>query len=98
MEIFCEKCQKNVGKIADEKIPVGKKVSISCPKCGDKIYFARPAEMSGSAGTGAQKEPKKPSPAIGGKPAPGSAALAGGPGRWFSLRVRRGSRRLAQHP
>ena len=51
MDIFCENCQKNVGRIADEKIPVGKKVSIGCPKCGEKIHFARPAEMSGTAGT-----------------------------------------------
>lgn len=49
MDIFCENCQKNVGRIADEKIPVGKKVSIGCPKCGEKIHFARPAEMSGAA-------------------------------------------------
>lgn len=48
MDIFCENCQKNVGKIADEKIPVGKKLSVSCPKCGENIHFARPAEMSGA--------------------------------------------------
>ncbi len=60
MDIFCEKCQQNVGKIADEKIPVGKKVSISCPKCGDKIYFARPAEMSVSAASAPTSTEKTP--------------------------------------
>jgi hypothetical protein len=60
MDIFCEKCQEKVGQIADEKIPVGKKVSVSCPKCGDKIYFARPAEMSGVA---APPQPTAPAPA-----------------------------------
>jgi hypothetical protein len=78
MDIFCEKCQQNVGKIADEKIPVGKKVSISCPKCGDKIYFARPAEMSGPA---ASPQPTGPAPASIEKPtAVKTSTAAGDPG------------------
>ncbi len=58
MDIFCENCQKNVGKIADEKIPVGKKVNIGCPKCGEKIYFARAVNMSGATAS-----PQPPDPA-----------------------------------
>ncbi|MFN2366607.1 MAG: hypothetical protein ABR523_09140 [Desulfurivibrionaceae bacterium] len=46
MDIFCEKCQKQVGRIADEKIPPGKKLSVACPKCGEKIYFEKPGEFS----------------------------------------------------
>lgn len=46
MDIFCEKCQKKVGQITDEKIPVGKKLSVSCPKCGEKIHFVKPVDFS----------------------------------------------------
>lgn len=46
MDIFCEKCQKKVGQIADEKIPVAKKLSVSCPKCGEKIHFMKPVDSS----------------------------------------------------
>jgi hypothetical protein len=45
MDIFCEKCQKLVGQIADEKIPSGKKISVNCPKCGEKIYFEKLEEF-----------------------------------------------------
>ncbi|MDF1578259.1 MAG: hypothetical protein P1P81_07435 [Desulfobulbales bacterium] len=47
MDIFCEKCQKQVGRIADEKIPGGRKLSVGCPRCGEKIYFEKPEEFSG---------------------------------------------------
>ena len=60
MDIFCENCQKNVGKIADEKIPVGKKLSVACPKCGEKIHFAKAVEMSGG---GASSRPPVSPPA-----------------------------------
>lgn len=46
MEIFCVSCQKKVGKIADEKIPSGKKMSVSCPECSEKIYFIKPEDFS----------------------------------------------------
>jgi len=42
MDIFCQKCQQLVGKIADEKIPVGQKASVKCPRCGEKISLFRP--------------------------------------------------------
>ncbi len=36
MDITCDSCQSKF-KIADEKIPEGKTVSLSCPKCKSKI-------------------------------------------------------------
>jgi uncharacterized membrane protein/DNA-directed RNA polymerase subunit RPC12/RpoP len=41
MDIFCQKCQKRVGQVADEKIPVGQKASVKCPVCGEKIILGR---------------------------------------------------------
>jgi hypothetical protein len=73
VDIFCERCQLKVGRIPDEKIPVGKKLSVNCPICGEKIHFAKPVELSAdfdilddesvfrSGTTGA--EPGAPSPA-----------------------------------
>ena len=49
MEIFCVKCQKKVGQIADEKIPTGKKMSVSCPECREKIHFVKPVDFSSEA-------------------------------------------------
>jgi len=49
MDIFCEKCQKMVGQVADDKIPAGKKVNVSCPKCGEKIHFSRPGDASSTS-------------------------------------------------
>lgn len=46
MEIFCGKCQKRVGQVADEKIPVGQKASVTCPTCGEKIILSRPAPIT----------------------------------------------------
>jgi hypothetical protein len=46
VEIFCEKCQLNVGQIPDEKVPAGKKLSVSCPKCGERIHFTKPVESA----------------------------------------------------
>lgn len=43
MEIYCQKCQKRVGQVADEKIPVGQKASVKCPACGEKIILSRVA-------------------------------------------------------
>lgn len=36
MQVTCEQCEAKF-KIPDEKIPVGKKVSVRCPKCQGKI-------------------------------------------------------------
>ncbi len=58
MDIFCVKCQKKVGQIADEKIPVGKKMSVSCPECKEKIHFVKPVDFSAEAIL--QEEPSGP--------------------------------------
>lgn len=41
MDIFCQKCQQSVGQVADARIPVGKKASVKCPVCGEKIVLSR---------------------------------------------------------
>lgn len=41
MDITCDKCQSKF-KIADEKIPKGKTVTIRCPKCEDRISVNSP--------------------------------------------------------
>ncbi len=61
MDIFCGKCQKKVGQIADEKIPVAKKMSVSCPECGEKIHFVKPVDFSAEAIL--QEESSVPPPA-----------------------------------
>lgn len=60
MEITCDKCQSKF-KIPDEKLPAGKKVTLPCPKCKEKIIVG----PSGPA-TPAQKqeEPTKAEPAV----------------------------------
>lgn len=41
MQVFCESCQKVVGKIPDEKIPADKSVKVKCPKCTGMITLSR---------------------------------------------------------
>ena len=41
MKIFCENCQKFVGRVPDEKLPEGKRISIKCPQCSTKITFSK---------------------------------------------------------
>lgn len=41
MDITCDKCQSKF-KIAEEKIPKGKTVTIRCPKCEDRISVSSP--------------------------------------------------------
>ncbi len=67
MEIFCQNCQKRVGQIADEKIPVGQRASVTCPQCGEKIYLSRSApEAAPGITTGAVKAatPNAPPPGV----------------------------------
>ncbi len=45
MEITCENCDGKF-KIADEKIPEGKTVSLSCPKCKNKISVKREVKQA----------------------------------------------------
>jgi len=40
MDVFCGKCQKTVGKVDDSKIVPGRKVTVSCPHCGEKITLS----------------------------------------------------------
>ena len=54
MEITCDSCQAKL-KIPDEKIPAGKKATVTCPKCKGKITItpdaeSRPEETDKSAG------------------------------------------------
>jgi len=42
MEIYCQTCQKRVGQVADEKIPVGRPARVKCPQCGEQISLIRP--------------------------------------------------------
>ncbi|MDY6823961.1 MAG: zinc-ribbon domain-containing protein [Thermodesulfobacteriota bacterium] len=51
MDISCEKCGTSF-KVADEKLPPGKTVSMRCPKCKGKISIAVPG---GQNGAGAKK-------------------------------------------
>lgn len=44
MKIFCDNCRQTVGQVPDEKVPVGKKISVKCPKCSQKIVFSRSAQ------------------------------------------------------
>ncbi len=67
MEIFCQNCQKRVGKIADEKIPVGQRASVKCPQCGEKIFLTRPnPEVAPGITPGASNAaaPKPPPPGV----------------------------------
>ena len=43
MEIICQSCQGKL-KIADEKLPVGKTVTLKCPRCNTKLGVTRPEE------------------------------------------------------
>ena len=43
MEITCDSCQAKL-KIPDEKIPAGKKATVTCPKCKGKITITPDAE------------------------------------------------------
>jgi DNA-directed RNA polymerase subunit RPC12/RpoP len=80
MEIFCQKCRKRVGQIADEKIPLGQRASVKCPQCGEKIILTRPSPaaapglMPGAADAAASSPPPP------GSEIPGRAEGAGGSG------------------
>ena len=47
MNIICENCQSKF-KIADEKIPAGKRATVACPKCKGKISLG---DKMGAAAT-----------------------------------------------
>ncbi|MDY6905097.1 MAG: zinc-ribbon domain-containing protein [Thermodesulfobacteriota bacterium] len=50
MDISCENCG-NSFKVADEKLPAGKTVSIKCPKCKEKTSFPVPAKTENQSGS-----------------------------------------------
>jgi CheY-like chemotaxis protein len=43
MEIICQSCQGKL-KVADEKLPAGKAVSLKCPRCNAKLSVTRPED------------------------------------------------------
>jgi HD-like signal output (HDOD) protein len=59
MKVTCEGCKKTF-KVADEKIPTGKKVQVHCPVCRSIIKLSRPEPAAGSRGEGTETvEPLK---------------------------------------
>jgi len=42
MEILCDFCQVKLS-IPDEKLPAGQRVSVKCPRCGNKLIIEAPA-------------------------------------------------------
>ncbi len=46
MNIICDNCQSKF-RIADEKLPVGKRTTVACPKCKGKILLAPQKRFSG---------------------------------------------------
>ncbi len=61
MEVICKQCQSKF-KIPNEKIPKGRVLSLTCPKCNNKISIDTRPDASLS--------PEKP-PAVSAKPKPG---------------------------
>ncbi len=47
MDIICDNCQSKF-RISDEKIPVGQRTTVACPKCKGKILLAPQKRSSGS--------------------------------------------------
>ncbi len=41
MKVFCMICQKTVGQVPDDKIPIDRSVTAKCPHCGEKIELQR---------------------------------------------------------
>ncbi|MFC1524523.1 hypothetical protein ACFL6N_07010, partial [Thermodesulfobacteriota bacterium] len=44
MLVYCEDCEKNIGRIDDEKIPANTQIATKCPQCGNRIILSRPGE------------------------------------------------------
>lgn len=49
MEVFCGKCGRVVGRVDDGKIVPGKRVTVACPVCGEKILLASGEEKGREA-------------------------------------------------
>jgi hypothetical protein len=45
MEIICQNCNGKL-KVADDKLPEGKTVTLKCPRCQSKISVTRPAQKA----------------------------------------------------
>ncbi|HDZ90002.1 MAG: zinc-ribbon domain-containing protein [Deltaproteobacteria bacterium] len=54
MEIVCHGCQTRLS-IPDEKLPLGQRVSVRCPKCGKKLVLDTAATGAGPADTHAAR-------------------------------------------
>lgn len=65
MDIFCQQCQKRVGQVADEKIPVGQRASVKCPVCGEKIILIREAVVEPEITFEAEEPAPAPQPPSG---------------------------------
>lgn len=64
MDIYCKTCQKTVGKVSGENIPVGRQASVVCPLCGVKILVGEnstePAIQSSDSVLAASTESTEP--------------------------------------
>jgi len=62
MEILCETCHAKLN-IPNEKLPAGQRVSVKCPRCGNKLGIDAPAARTGTSDASDQIF-KKPAGAV----------------------------------
>lgn len=74
MKVFCEKCQKTIGQVADEKIPANKIVMVKCPHCQKQIELQKTIAEANPANL--QIQPVAPPPIP--PPLPGANRMTGG--------------------
>ncbi len=43
MDVFCDKCNKTVGRVDDRKIIPGRRLTVTCPHCGEKVALGSDA-------------------------------------------------------
>ena len=41
MDIFCNTCQKIIGRVPDEKLPPNRRMRVTCPQCANAIFVER---------------------------------------------------------
>ena len=74
MKVFCEKCQKTIGQVADEKIPANKIVMVKCPHCQKQIELQKTIAEANPANLEIQPVAPPPIP----PPLPGANRMTGG--------------------